>query len=1206
MPTVEMHGEEMSFTEQQAGERMSGIFRAGFWPLRLVFVHPYPELVWMWECKAFHPYVLAFADSWVYWGEGLTAFAFNVGFGTFWACLAGLLVYLFAPAAAGSGIPEVSETTDLRNGFVMADVVSLRTLLIKIPGLMLSVAAGMSLGKEGPLVHVAVCWAQQLSRFFPQILGRRGAAIVERVAAGVSTAFGAPLGGVLFSLEEVSSFFPSRTLIKAFTAAMAAAIVLSLLNTTNTKGLTLFSVEYSKACHPVEYLIFAGLGVAGGLVGAVFNAVNVRWSAFRMKPAFRKRVHPVLEVTCIALVTLLTSFPVAMTRVLSSDAIHALFEACDAGSGHQLRGHLKLCTANDEYAPASAALVFELLLAAIIRLLQTIITFGVPCPAGLFVPSLFTGAAIGRCVGVLIQAGNHEQALFPRTVEPGVYAMVGAAAVLGGVCRVTISLVAIMLELTGGMTYIVPFMIAVLIAKLVAKMHRRHPGGGDEFRPALLEIHSMKAFTTYTLFSKDIRFFRKIWTSWLVQNFHFPGYPVVMGDSFIGYMKREHLRELIGHLGRLGRTDDEVVQQDELLEVTDRNVMRMSPGASLTQAHKVFKQLGCKRIFLDVLQGMLSKKNFLHFLKTGKIGHMRDYPNSQPYYAGERSPSRRTSTIARAAGLDTCQEAHKEERNTSFVASLLSVSRERSSPMQLRTMLRSPEMSASSGEEELVLQFVNPPGSYRSRGAPKQPPSATLPFQKGLVTTTDDLAADSKQKWPLSLAARPAMWEGLDTQGLSATSGASRGATTSRRVQGHLGLRRLPGQPLGPFERDKLLDSFNQFRQNGGHLPSMASSTSHFSRGVDLLDVQSHDMEALQQRCAELEALVTELKRTKRRTSKPNSSSTVSLPGTPGGTRTPSTAPEQADIEDVAKFASRAEQAEQRAEVLAAELAAASARLAEVEDGANAKVAAAATSLRASEAACLAAVEAAQDANEARRRVEEELLKETAAAKKASSDEMAEAAAAKAAREEASRVKALARSRASALHQMRADSQELAMLATCFATWRLWLAETRISSAKEVIDAKARQRVRSGLESALKGTEIQVMHTVVAAWRTSLCTRRTVGSLQAALFAEEADRASALRAQRSECDVLLLQAEARHRIALQKLRTELAEAQAKQKEASAAERLALQAAVRAESIGWPSALDLPDTESLLCCRKSELRVSHGTNCQPYSWPWTLV
>lgn len=467
--------------------------------------------------------------------------------------------------------------------------------------------------------------------------------------------------------------------------------------------------------------------------------------------------------------------------------------------------------------------------------------------------------------------------------------------------------------------------------------------------------------------------------------------------------------------------------------------------------------------------------------------------------------------------------------------------------------------------------------------APKQPPAGTLPFQKGLVTTPDDLAAaESKQKWPLSLAARPAMWEGLDTQGLSATS--SRGAT-SRRVQGHLGLRRLPGQPLGPFERDKLLDSFNQFRQNGGHLPSMASSTSHFSRGVDLLDVQSHDMEALQQRCAELEALVTELKRSKRRTSKPSgTSSTVSLPGTPGGLTctAPSTAADP--DEDLSKMTSRAEQAEQRVEVLAAELAAASARLAEAEDGANAKVAAAAASLRASEAACLAAVEAAQDATEARRRVEEELAKEAAAAKRASSNELAEAAAARAAVQEASRAQELARSRASAMQKLRGDSHELAMLASCFATWRLWLADSRINCARDAMEVQwkevgrvARQRVRHGMQSALKSTEIEVMHTVIAAWRTSLCTRRTVGSLQAALFAEEADRASALRAQRSECDVLLLQAEARHRIALQKLRSELAEAQAKQKEASAAEHLALQAAVRAESIGWPS-LDMPDTE----------------------------
>eukprot|EP00440_Ansanella_granifera_P012503 gb/GFBE01013587.1/.p1 GENE.gb/GFBE01013587.1/~~gb/GFBE01013587.1/.p1 ORF type:complete len:166 (+),score=37.88 gb/GFBE01013587.1/:2-499(+) len=111
-----------------------------------------------------------------------------------------------------------------------------------------------------------------------------------------------------------------------------------------------------------------------------------------------------------------------------------------------------------------------------------------------------------------------------------------------------------------------------------------------------------------------------------------------------------------------------------------------------------------------------------------------------------------------------------------------------------------------------------------------------------------------------------------------------------------------------------------------------------------------------------------------------------------------------------------------------------------------------------------------------------------------------------------------------------------------------------------------RARVLHGMAAGQDSAERNVMLMVFAAWRTALSTRRTVGSLQAALFAEEADRASALRAQRSECDVLLLQAEARHRISMQKLRTELAEAQAKVSSQAAAERIsALQAAMRSET-----------------------------------------
>merc|ERR1719443_2311650 len=108
--------------------------------------------------------------------------------------ISGFMVWAWAPMARGSGIPEIKT---ILGGFVMPDVLSFRTLCVKIVGLCLSVSSGMSLGKEGPLVHVACCWAQALSQLFPRY-ARNEAKIRDilstAAAAGVSVAFGAPLG----------------------------------------------------------------------------------------------------------------------------------------------------------------------------------------------------------------------------------------------------------------------------------------------------------------------------------------------------------------------------------------------------------------------------------------------------------------------------------------------------------------------------------------------------------------------------------------------------------------------------------------------------------------------------------------------------------------------------------------------------------------------------------------------------------------------------------------------------------------------------------------------------------------------------------------------------------------------------------------------------------------------------------------------------
>lgn len=95
------------------------------------------------------------------------------------------------------------------SGFIIRGYLGKWTLIIKSVGLILSVSAGLSLGKEGPMVHIACCIGNIFSYLFPKY-GRNEAKKREilsaAAAAGVSVAFGAPIGGVLFSLEEVNQF----------------------------------------------------------------------------------------------------------------------------------------------------------------------------------------------------------------------------------------------------------------------------------------------------------------------------------------------------------------------------------------------------------------------------------------------------------------------------------------------------------------------------------------------------------------------------------------------------------------------------------------------------------------------------------------------------------------------------------------------------------------------------------------------------------------------------------------------------------------------------------------------------------------------------------------------------------------------------------------------------------------------------------------
>ncbi|CAL1532460.1 unnamed protein product [Lymnaea stagnalis] len=432
-------------------------------------------------------------DQWYSWGRmmggglsGAGSYIIGYLFYILWALLFGLLaallVRMFAPYACGSGVPEIKT---ILSGFIIRGYLGKWTLLIKSLGMMLSVAAGLSLGKEGPFVHVACCCGNIFSYLFPKY-GRNEAKKREilsaAAAAGVSVAFGAPIGGVLFSLEEVSYYFPLKTLWRSFFCALIAAFILRSINPFGNDHLVMFSIDYNEPWSLQELIPFIIIGALGGCFGKFFIKFNIMWCRYRKSS--RLGNYPIFEVLGIVFITALLSYPNPYTRMNSSELIRQLVSRCGAEDDTELCDYGRNPNLTDPYkwsALASTGVgsaVWKLTLALIFKMIITVFTFGIKIPAGLFIPSMAIGSIIGRIVGIGVEqlvVHNSDNMFFSNICEspdkciitPGLYAMVGAAAALGGVTRMTVSLVVIMFELTGGLEYIVPMMAAAMTSKWV-------------------------------------------------------------------------------------------------------------------------------------------------------------------------------------------------------------------------------------------------------------------------------------------------------------------------------------------------------------------------------------------------------------------------------------------------------------------------------------------------------------------------------------------------------------------------------------------------------------------------------------------------------------------------------------------------------------------------------------------------------------------
>lgn len=379
-------------------------------------------------------------------------------------------------SAYGSGVAEVKT---ILSGFVIRRYLGSYTLFHKSVALVFSLASGMSLGKEGPFVHLATCVGNISCRLFPKFADndlKRRQVLSAASSAGVALAFGSPLGGVLFSLEEVSYYFlPQHQLFRIFFCAMMSALCLKFLDPYKTGKIVLFEVSYTSDWHAWELIVFVVLGVAGGIHGALFCKFTGWWAKFfRESRLFKGR--PKTEVIFIAVVTACLTFSNQYTRSPISELLLNLTSPCH--SLHSVHApESPLCPSKPELIPG---VIWPLAYALAIKVMLTAVTFGIKVPAGIYVPSMVIGALFGRITGMLLQYTAHTTPVFDwlgitaanphlvASIVPGVYAMAGAGAFMAGITRMNVTLAVILFELTGSLNHVLPFSVTILVANWVA------------------------------------------------------------------------------------------------------------------------------------------------------------------------------------------------------------------------------------------------------------------------------------------------------------------------------------------------------------------------------------------------------------------------------------------------------------------------------------------------------------------------------------------------------------------------------------------------------------------------------------------------------------------------------------------------------------------------------------------------------------------
>jgi chloride channel protein, CIC family len=337
----------------------------------------------------------------------------------------GYLLYRYFPDARGSGIPQTKAALYAREGRITAG-----TMFGKFFCTSATLASGIPLGREGPTVQVGAGIASVLGRHLGLRPEKVKALIPVAAAAAIAAAFNTPLAAVLFALEEIVGDLHAPVLGSVVLASATSWGVLRLLLGNDP----LFKVPQYQLVNPWEFVIYAVLGVAGGLVSVAFTKLLLGMRERFLK--FPRKTLPFQPVIGGVLVGVMGWF---VPQVLGVGYEHV---------GAVLNGGMALRL---------------MVLLLVLKLFAVTTSYASGNAGGIFGPSLFLGAMLGGSIGTV--AHN----LFPYHVATaGAYALVGMGTAFAGIIRAPMTSVVMIFEITRDYAVIVPLMISNLVSFFIS------------------------------------------------------------------------------------------------------------------------------------------------------------------------------------------------------------------------------------------------------------------------------------------------------------------------------------------------------------------------------------------------------------------------------------------------------------------------------------------------------------------------------------------------------------------------------------------------------------------------------------------------------------------------------------------------------------------------------------------------------------------